>query len=313
MKIINIVKKLVSLSPRQFEREKITKNYITDMLEKNGIDFILQSFKVTVPFYKDYYLKADGINIECMPTCFKSGKITKKSDIISSLDFLYECKGKCNINYNPNCEGISLPNFYESPALAISKRDVKKIKKAKSIEGLVKMERTKYMSHNVLVGNNIKPKNIFFVHYDCFFEGAIDNASGVAVCMSLVLKNKEILKENLFVFCGAEELSFDKPNYWGKCFRVFESRNKSIIKNTEKIVIVDGVGTDKPEMKNDEEMIVLCFGEKRNDKNKFFVITSVERDFKKFMKVYHSKNDTIKMVNEKYLQMAAKKCLSIIK
>jgi hypothetical protein len=313
MKIINIVKKLVSLSPRQFEREEITKNYITDTLEKNRVDFILQSFEVTVPFYKNYYLKADGKNVECFPTCFRSGKIDKKCDLISSLDYAYECNGKNNINYNPSCDNISLPNFYDSPSLAISKKDVKKIEKAKNIEGFVKVEKKKYTSYNILVGNNIKPKNIFFAHYDCFFGGAIDNASGVAVCLSLILENKEILEENLVVFCGAEELSFDKPNYWGKCFRVFEDRNKKIMKSVNKIIVIDGVGTDKPEIKKDEEIVFLCFGKRRNDKNNLFLITSIDENSKKFTKVYHSKNDTIAKVCEKYLQMAVKKCLNIIK
>lgn len=313
MQALNIVKKLVSLSPRQFERESLTAEYICKTLAKNGIVAKIQNFNVAVPDYIDYYLKADGKLIKCVPTGFKSGKIDKRCDLISSLDFSYEGKGEANINFNPHCDCISLANYYNSPSVAVSKKDIALIKDAKSIEGFVKVAKKTYISCNILVGNAIRPKNIYFAHYDCFFDGAIDNASGVAVCMSLILNNRKILDDNLIVFCGAEELSFDKPNYWGKCFRVFESRNKTLMKNAKKIIVVDCVGTDKPEIKNDKETVSLFFAKRENRKNKIAVITSVERNPEKFMRVYHSKNDCIEGVYEKYLQMTVRKCLSLTK
>ncbi|MFA6096545.1 MAG: M28 family peptidase [Candidatus Paceibacterota bacterium] len=312
MKSIEIVRKLASLSPRQFAGEKLAKNYIIKMLKGNSVDYSLQNFEVAVPSYAKYHLKADGKSIKCIPTSLVGGTVGEGCDIISSLDASYE-GGTCgNINYNPHSDGISLANFYDSPSFAVSRRDVKFIKNAAKIEGLIKIKKRKYTSCNILAGNRIDSKNIFFAHYDCFFEGAVDNASGVAVCMSLVKNNKNILKDNLIVFCGAEELSYDRPFYWGKCFRAFESRNRRIMKNAKKVIIVDCVGTDNAEVRNDEEAVSLYFAKKNNDKKKVLVVTSVERRPEKFMSVYHSKADRASCVREKYLQNAFEKCLSII-
>jgi len=313
MKALEIVEKLVSLSPRQFEREKAARDYIIKTLEKGGNGCKLQNFRTSVPFHGGSYLKADGKKIECIPTSFKGGNITEKWGIISSLDFDYKDKGVFNINFNPYCNSISLANYYDSPSLAVSKRDIAVIKKARNIQGVVKVSRRTYKSYNILIGNIIRPKSIYFAHYDCFFGGAIDNASGVAVCMSMIMQNREILTDNLFVFCGSEELSFDQPEYWGKCFRVFESKNKDIMRNAKKIIVVDCVGTDEPEIKNDKETVYLFFAKKENNKKKIAVVTSVDRNPDKFMRVYHSKDDRIEGISEKYLQMAVKKCLNLMK
>lgn len=312
MKIKDIVKDLINLSPRQFEREKLTRDYITKKLTDNAVDFGVQDFKVTVPIYMKYYLKADGINIECLPTSLKGGKIGKDYDLVSSLDFSYESNGKSNINYNPYSDAISLANFYDAPSLAISRKNVETIKNAKEIDGAVEIEKKTYGSCNILAGNTTSPKNILFAHYDGFFEGAIDNASGVSVCLGMIIKKRDILKENLIVFSGAEELSSDFPYYWGKCFKVFENSNAEILKNAKKILIVDCVGTDEPELKNDRETVSLYFAKSEYDKRKICVVTSVEKDPEKFHRVYHSSLDGIEGVDEKYLRMTADKCLNII-
>ncbi len=312
MKAIKIVEKLVSLSPRQFERENLTRDYLTEALKKNDVPFVVQGFKVSVPIYKKYYLKADGRDILCFPTSLKSGKIGKDHDLVSSLDFSYESSSRGNINFNPHCDSISLANFYDAPSVAVSRKDVEKIKNAKIVDGLVEVEKKTFRSYSILVGNRSEPKNVIFAHYDCFFEGAIDNASGVAVCLNMTLKNKEILKENLVVFCGAEELSFDQPDYWGKCFRAFENKNENILNNANRIIIVDCVGTGEPELKNDKQTVSLYFAKNSNDKENIFVVTSVEKDPENFYGVYHSELDGIKGVSEAYLQEAVEKCLSII-
>lgn len=313
MKAIEIVRKLVGFSPRQFEREKITKNYIVKTLNCGGLRYRLQDFSVLMPVYEKYYLRADGKRIECLPTSLRGGKINAKFDLINSLDYSDKSKSGCNVNYNPHCDHISLANYYNSPSFAVSRKDAKKINESEKVEGFIKIKKKKYTSCNILAGNNRDPRNIIFAHYDCFFDGAIDNASGVAVCMSIISNNREALKDNLFVFCGAEELSFDKPDYWGKCFRVFEMKNKELMKNAEKIVIVDCVGTAAPELKNDDETVSLYFAKKNNGRKKILVITSVEKKPERFLRIYHSKADKIGKIREKYLQMAVKKCLSIIK
>lgn len=312
MDMIEIVRDLVKLSPRQFERERLTRDYITKKLTDYGIGFVVQDFKVTVPVYAKYYLKADGVNIECLPTSLKAGKIGKDHDLVSSLDFSYEGRGRSNINYNPHSDAISLANFYDAPSLAISRKDADIIRRAKEIDGAVEVRENICRSCNILAGNAEQPKNIIFAHYDCFFEGAIDNASGVAVCLSMMINKRDILKDNLIVFCGAEELSCDKPNYWGKCFGVFEKENRKILQNANKIVIIDCVGTEEPESKNDEMTVSLYYGTNEYNKSKISVLTSVEKNPEKFYRVYHSCLDRIEDVSEKYLQMTADKCISII-
>jgi len=313
--MLEIVEKLAGLSPRQFEREAMTRKYIIKVLNKSGVGFRLQNFNVTVPEYTDYYLKADGKNIECMPTCFVSGKIDESFDLISSLDYSYESKGRSNINYNPYCDSISLANYYNSPAIAISRKDAKRIKKAKNIEGFVKVVKIKCISCNILAGKLKNPDNIFFAHYDGFFAGVLDNASGVAVCMSTILSSKEVLKNNLFVFCGSEELSFDKPDYWGKCFRVFENRNRDVLMRAGKIIIVDCVGSGTPEMVTDDKIVPLYFPAKSLGRimNKTFVVTSAEKKPLELMSVYHSKLDTLKNVRKNDLEKAEKLCLKLCK
>lgn len=315
MKSIEIVKNLIEFSPRQFEREEMTKKYIIEILKKNDISFKLQNFHVAVPIFKNYYLKADGREIECLPTCFKSGKISKKCDIISSLDFSYKGSGNRNINYNPHCDGISLANFYDEPSLAISRKDIKIIRNAKKIDGMVEVEKKTYESCNILAGNCKDPKNIIFAHYDCFFKGALDNASGVAVCLDMIIENKNISEDDLIVFCGAEELSFDQPEYWGKCFRVFEDKYELIMKRANKIIIADCVGNGIPEIVINTKVIPLYFPAKalKSMNEKIYVVTSAEREPEKLMSVYHCNFDNIENVDEKYLIRAKKVLLKICK
>lgn len=71
----------------------------------------------------------------------------------------------------------------------------------------------KHNSLNILVGNNINPKNIFFAHYDSVGIGATDNASGVGILMNIIINFPKSLRDNLFVFSGNEELSYDYPTY----------------------------------------------------------------------------------------------------
>lgn len=315
MQVLDIIKKLTSLSPRQFERESLTAEYICRTLEKKDIVAKIQAFDVAVPDYVDYYLKVDGKRIKCMPTAFKSGKIDKTCDLISSLDFSYEDKGRSNINFNPYCEEISLANFYDSPSLAISRKDVDKIRKAKKIDGWVDVARKIYKSCNILVGNLKDPRNVIFAHYDGFFQGALDNASGPSVCIGMIMNDQSFLRNNLFVFCGAEELSFDKPDYWGRCFRIFENKYFRILHKAKKIIIIDCVGNDDPDVVVNKEIVPLyfpirAFGELRK---RIYVISSAEKDQKWFMSVYHSKSDTIGCIREKYLKMAEKLCIKLCK
>lgn len=139
-----------------------------------------------------------------------------------------------NINFNPFCKSVSLTSFYFTPSLAISKKDLHFIINVEEIEGKVKIKKEKFISRNLIIGNLENPRFVIFAHYDTIKKGAIDNSSGVAILLSLIKENPKTLSNTLFVFSGSEELSFEKPIYWGKGYRVFEEEFKEVLKNSKK-------------------------------------------------------------------------------
>lgn len=313
MKAIEIVKKLVSFSPRQLEGETLAREYILNILKNKKIDYRLQNFIVQVPVYEKYYLKADGKNINCLPTALMSGKISGKENIVSSLDFSSDPGNLPNINYNPYARAISRPNFYYSPSLAIAAKDITRLDKAKKIEGMVKVKKYLHRSANILVGNAKDPQTISFAHYDGFGGGAADNASGVAICLNAII-DRNIFKKDLIVFAGAEELSFDKPDYWGHGYRVFEKKYKNLMANAKKIFVVDCVGTGKPELSDDPEELPLYFpiSGLKAMRGKIFALSSAKPNSRKFFETYHSELDTIGLLKEKYLDAAEQKLIKNI-
>ncbi len=314
MKAIEVANKLVSFSPRQFKGEDLARKYLLAILKSKKIDYETQKFNVSIPVYTKYFLKADKKDIKCYPTALKSGKIRGKDNVINSIIYSLNAENISNINFNPHCQCISLTNFYNEPSLAIASKDLDIILKAKSVEGYVKVKKANHTSYNIFVGNLKNPRTISFAHYDSLFSGAIDNASGVAVCMEAIISSPSILEDNLIVFCGAEELSFDKPDYWGHCFRVFEKKYKKLIKNAKKIIVVDCVGSDKSELINNYEILSLYFPVfcLKKIKEKTFALTSVQIDNNKFMEVYHSDLDDMNQLEEKYLNMAVEKYLEVL-
>ncbi len=54
---------------------------------------------------------------------------------------------------------------------------------------------------------------LVFSHYDSISSGVIDNASGTALSLYLVINYPKLLEKTLFVFAGNEELSYDEPIY----------------------------------------------------------------------------------------------------
>lgn len=307
-----IIRKMVNFSPRQLEGEDMARKLIIDTLEEARIPFILQKFQVGIPEYKKYYLKADGKSVKCLPTALKSGEVTGKDNMISSLIFSLDSSETPNINFNPHCKVISLPTFYFSPSFSVAPKDLGKIFNAKNVRGFVDIGKINHTSYNILVGNNRTPKNIYFAHYDGLGKGALDNASGVAACLDALLKDPSSKKDNLIVFSGAEELSFDNPNYWGYGFRVFEKKYKNLLIKSKNIIIVDCVGSDKPALITDPEVLFLGFPIVNFKKlsNKILMLSSCT-DFNKLMKVYHSDMDDINGINKKYFDMAVKKLLEI--
>lgn len=310
---IEFIKKLIQLAPRQLKNETLARNLIINVLKQNNIEFILQNFTISVPVYERYFLKADNKDIRCLPTALKSGSIISKENLISSLIFSHEIPNEPNINFNPYSSSVSLPNFYFSPSLAISREDLPKIFNAKKINGEVKVKKFPHKSTNILAGNTKNPQNIIFAHYDGLGKGAVDNASGVAASLEAIISYPHVLKNNLIIFAGAEELSFDNPTYWGYGFRIFEKKHSLLMKQAKKIIIIDCVGSDIPEIINDKKLAFLFFPIKNFKKlsPKTFILSSVVK-FDKFMEFYHSELDDMSRISKKHLTAATAKLIKLI-
>ncbi len=297
------IAKLVSFAPRQFENEKKTADFLVSFLEKNSVFYAIQEFETEIPLTKKVLLMADKKQIDCEGCSFVSGEIKSNDIIISSLLSSSICQDISNINYNPKCSGISLNNYYFAPAICVSREKIALVIKAKKIFGEVVVERKKFKSKNILVGNLKNPQTISFAHYDSIKKGAIDNASGVALLMKSLLEKPEILENSLFVFSGNEELSYDKPIYWGRGFRAFEKKYFSILNKTKKIIIVDCVGNAPVTVIADLAVAKLAFPILNLNKigKKVEIVTA---DLDDLMQVYHSDLDDGKKIIKKYFDEA---------
>ena len=135
----------------------------------------------------------------------------------------------------------------------------------------------------------------------CYFSGARDNASGVAVALNLITENRELLDTTLVVLAGNEELSFDYPIYWGRCFREFKRENSELLKNSSTILVIDSVGDGSPSVVKDPGLVKLAFpiGDVPEILEKTSVITG---NFDGLMEVYHSSADLPELLQPKYLK-----------
>ena len=123
---------LLLFSPRQGGNALNTADYIEKTLKTHRVSFVSEKFQTQVPLTVAV-LKVDGKKMSCEGCSFLSGKILGKDAIASSLipsRFLIDFS---NINFNPKCNGISVSNFYFSPSIAVSRKDISTIIKAKKI------------------------------------------------------------------------------------------------------------------------------------------------------------------------------------
>jgi hypothetical protein len=302
--IKKFIKNLIKFSPRQGKNEQKTAKFIASVLKDHQIPFVFQNFKTSIPNFKKVSINAGGKHLKGSGASFVSGKIIGKENIISSLIFSDNCDNIPNFNFNPKSNYISRPTFYQAPAIAIDKKILKKILEAEKVIGEVKVEPFYFTSSNIIVGNLINPKTIVFAHYDSLETGATDNASGVAVVMNNIISNPTILKSNLFVFSGNEELSYDKPFYWGRGYRIFEKKYKKIMGRCHKIIIVDSLGNGPTIFDQNKELMHLAFPIVNMEKwsKKTFLLYG---DMEKLMKVYHTTYDNIKELNNKNLKEAS--------
>ena len=298
--ILEIIRELEKLNPRKGKRIELAFRFLSNFLENNEISFEVQKFKNAIPDYKVKH----NLEIEFIPNTFASGKI-EEFVIVSNLEKNEDFELP-NINFNPLSNSISLATFYYVPSIAISKKDLNKLPENLKIK--IKVKKEKFIAKNILVGNVKNPKTIFITHYDTLLNGAIDNSSGVAVLLYHIIHNKNSLEQNLFVFCGSDELSFEKP-YWCKGYREFEKEYFDLLKKARKIVVVDSIGHKKPKIERRKELLKEAFTINNFEKlyKKVYLITSVKGYFtikefdKEYLSVYHSYEDTIDKLNEKYL------------
>jgi len=301
MNIQTVIRTLTSFENRIGTVEEKVCESICKLLEKSTIPFSVQTFQSKTPKYTEVSLMADGETIECLPCGLKSGEIINNYNLISSLTSSQSLIDTPNINFNPKSDAICLSNFYFAPAFAISRRDIGRIMQAKDVRGVLKVEPKTYTARNILIGNNKDPRTIIFAHYDAYFSGATDNASGVAVALNLITENRELLDTTLVVLAGNEELSFDYPIYWGRCFREFKRENSELLKNSSTILVIDSVGDGSPSVVKDPGLVKLAFpiGDVPEILEKTSVITG---NFDGLMEVYHSSADLPELLQPKYLK-----------
>lgn len=305
MKTKQIVEKLCSFGERQLDNEIRAREFLCSLLDENGIEYSFFSFKTDIPKFKDSYLEIDGKKIDCFGTGLISGVIENKFNIVSSIadsdDLLYTE----NINFNPYCDSISKATFYYKPSIAVNRDSISIISKAEKIKGVLNVEKVNHETKSILVGNMKNPEIIVFSHFDSIEQGAIDNASGTAVCMSLVLENKNLLDKVLFVFDSNEEISYDEPVYWGHGYREFEKAYLELLEFCKEILVVDCVGYCKTKFSKDSN---LCFEAFPIDNIEKYLgkMSIISGDYEKLLEVYQSPIDSPDKITDEYLRETVK-------
>jgi hypothetical protein len=309
--IMGFIRDLVAIGERQLKKETEAAELIMQTLDAYGISYTKQLFWTRIPQYRDASFRVDGKAIPAIPTCFVGGTIESKEYIVSSLISSQPLIHQENINFNPNARTISRSNHYFAPAFAISKTDVPKVIKAQKVKGTVEVTPMRHRSMNILVGNIENPRYVVFCHYDSLGPGAIDNASGTGVLMSLIIDHSDTLQDTVYVIAGNEELSYDDPLYWGHGYRVFEQKYKRVLDRAESIISVDCVGHGKPELSQDPAIIRLAFpikNLKKWEKKNYTVFADLDI----LSEVYHSDADTLSLLKKKYLQQCVELLLKKI-
>ena len=155
------IAKLVSFAPRQLEGELKARDFLVSVLKENSIPFLLQKFQVAIPLTQEVSLLADGKKVKCEGCSFLSGEIKSNDVVLSSLLSSSICQEISNINFNPRCEGISLKNYYFTPAICVNYKDIAKIVEAKKIAGNVQVEKVAHHIGMLLVGKNVDYVRLF--------------------------------------------------------------------------------------------------------------------------------------------------------
>lgn len=307
--MFELIKRLEEVAPRRGKNERVAARIIEDELK--DFEVFRQKFRNAIPDGKAT-LEIDGKKLRCASTSLVSGKVEEKA-IISSIHVSSRIFNAPNINFNPHCRTISLATFYHAPAITVVKEDVQRIINAEEVNGTVKVKKQRFTTMNLIVGNMKNPKYVVFAHYDSVLKGAIDNSSGVAILLHIIKEKPTVLLRSLFVFSGSEELSFERPIYWGRGYRVFEEEYKSLLNNAKRILVVDCVGFAKPTLT--KELIAVALPLKNLEKweKKVFLLFSDLRNIKTLWEVYHSELDTVNLLRKGYLEETKNVLLKILK
>ncbi|MFZ2152487.1 MAG: M28 family peptidase [Microgenomates group bacterium] len=282
----DLLEKLVKISPRFGVDEMKAAKIITDELSKLNIPFTEEPFDSTVPRVITAELFADGVSIPCLSSTFKSGAINNLNQI----------------HFSPHTDDISVISFYDEPSVSVSKLSMSALTAAKIISGEVVIAEEKFTTENILVGNTVNPKNIIFAHFDSIIgSGALDNAAGVSLVFEIIKTNPGLLPDNLFVFTGNEEISYDGDDYDSHGYRVFESVHQDILKSASQIIIVDGVGVSSPMLTQEGIELVFLLTNLPIYLSKCFWLQNNQR---LVLQHYHSTNDTIDNIKIEYLNEA---------
>lgn len=288
--IREFISDICKFSPRQGENEVKTARYLESCLDERKIVFSTQLFKTEIPLATHAELYLDGKKVPCLGKSFVGGKITSKSQV----------------EFSPYSDYIETITFQSIPTVTISRTNVKILENATRVAGEVVVERLSFQSRNILVGNKLNPQKIIFAHYDGLGGGAIDNAGSVAICLQLLAENSELSSENLFVFAGNEELSYDTGDYWGKGYREFENKYTSLLESTREIIVVDGIGVTAPILLTQDLDEVFPIKKLSIYSSKIFWLSSVQSEV---LKSYHCLEDTSEKLKDEFLTQS----LSLLK
>ncbi|MFA6099671.1 MAG: M28 family peptidase [Patescibacteria group bacterium] len=308
----SFTKALVNLGERQGKNEKNAARFLKQSLRSFAIPFREQTFLTKVPVFRQISLMADGKRFSAMPTCFSNGLIRSKCAIFDAVSDMPTNLNEPFIHFNSKCRAISRSIHSQGLSLAVSPEDAKIIRRSKMLKATVRVRSQKYQAINILVGNLRSPKKVIFGHYDSLGPGAFDNASGIAVMLKTIIRDPGLLHDNLFVFAANEELSYDRPDYWGHGYRIFEKKYLKLLQSAKQIVVVDGVGNDKTKIDTSFSVLKEAFPLKRW--RTFFPKTvTLYGNLRKMLNIYHSELDTMKAVKASYLRDAGDKLLSILR
>ena len=284
-----LIKKLTSLGERQGNLTIAAAGIIESFLREKKVVFAVENVVAELPEGTSK-LMVDGKILPSLPTSFIGGTINGKTAIVSSLIPSKYLIGVPNINFNPKCREISRSNFYFAPSVAVEPARISEILAGNMIQCSVRVKKRRFNLPQFLVGNLKSPRVVVFSRYDSIGPGAIDNSSGTAVCLSLVASCPNLLEDALFIFDPNEELSYDRPTYWGHGYRVFERRNARILRDAKRVIVVDCVGNGVPTVIRDPKILELAFPIKNKERLEGDLVT-VGADIGRLMDVYHSNLD----------------------